>query len=64
MPDFIDRFGQLGDDGKMFLSSSRQSIITSLLSAGWELLSCLATTADCLLVPSCWFHHSASHFSF
>ncbi|KAJ7784780.1 general substrate transporter [Mycena olivaceomarginata] len=34
MPDFIDRFGQLGDDGKMFLSSSRQSIITSLLSAG------------------------------
>ncbi|KAJ7146401.1 general substrate transporter [Mycena epipterygia] len=34
MPDFIDRFGQLGSDGQMFLSSSRQSIITSLLSAG------------------------------
>ncbi|KAJ7447249.1 general substrate transporter [Mycena latifolia] len=34
MPDFIDRFGQMGDDGNMFLSSSRQSIITSLLSAG------------------------------
>ncbi|KAJ7053899.1 general substrate transporter [Mycena amicta] len=34
MPDFIDRFGQVGADGKMFLSSSRQSIITSLLSAG------------------------------
>jgi hypothetical protein len=34
MPDFIDRFGQVGADGQMFLSSSRQSIITSLLSAG------------------------------
>lgn len=34
MPDFINRFGELGPDGKMFLSSSRQSIITSLLSAG------------------------------
>ncbi|KAF8240859.1 sugar transporter [Tricholoma matsutake] len=34
MPDFIDRFGEMGADGKMFLSSSRQSIITSLLSAG------------------------------
>ncbi|KAF9056071.1 general substrate transporter, partial [Panaeolus papilionaceus] len=34
MPDFINRFGELGADGKMFLSSERQSIITSLLSAG------------------------------
>ncbi|KAJ6541680.1 general substrate transporter [Mycena capillaripes] len=34
MPDFVDRFGQLGSDGQMFLSTSRQSIITSLLSAG------------------------------
>ncbi|TDL19419.1 general substrate transporter [Rickenella mellea] len=34
MPDFIDRFGEMGADGKMVLSSSRQSIITSLLSAG------------------------------
>ncbi|KAF5385355.1 hypothetical protein D9615_001062 [Tricholomella constricta] len=34
MPDFINRFGEIGPDGKMFLSSSRQSIITSLLSAG------------------------------
>jgi len=34
MPDFVGRFGQIGDDGKPFLSSSRQSIITSLLSAG------------------------------
>ncbi|KAJ7894575.1 general substrate transporter [Mycena leptocephala] len=34
MPDFVDRFGQVGADGQMFLSSSRQSIITSLLSAG------------------------------
>ncbi|GLB43576.1 putative sugar (and other) transporter [Lyophyllum shimeji] len=34
MPDFINRFGEMGPDGKMFLSSSRQSIITSLLSAG------------------------------
>ncbi|KAJ7292647.1 general substrate transporter [Mycena rebaudengoi] len=34
MPDFIDRFGEVGADGAMFLSSSRQSIITSLLSAG------------------------------
>ncbi|CAK5265925.1 unnamed protein product [Mycena citricolor] len=34
MPDFINRFGEVGADGTMFLSSSRQSIITSLLSAG------------------------------
>ncbi|KAH7922786.1 general substrate transporter [Leucogyrophana mollusca] len=34
MPDFVARFGQIGPDGKPFLSSSRQSIITSLLSAG------------------------------
>ncbi|RDB29189.1 Hexose transporter 2 [Hypsizygus marmoreus] len=34
MPDFINRFGEMGVDGKMVLSSSRQSIITSLLSAG------------------------------
>ncbi|KAK7063636.1 hexose transporter 2 [Favolaschia claudopus] len=34
MPDFIDRFGERGSDGQMFLSPSRQSIITSLLSAG------------------------------
>ncbi|KAG5352739.1 hypothetical protein C0989_000784 [Termitomyces sp. Mn162] len=34
MPDFIDRFGEIGPDGAKFLSSSRQSIITSLLSAG------------------------------
>lgn len=35
MPDFISRFGEIGSDGEPFLSSSRQSIITSLLSAGW-----------------------------
>ncbi|KAI0065343.1 general substrate transporter [Artomyces pyxidatus] len=35
MPDFIARFGQIGSDGEPFLSSSRQSIITSLLSAGY-----------------------------
>ncbi|KAG9035782.1 hypothetical protein FRB95_010550 [Tulasnella sp. JGI-2019a] len=35
MPDFIDRFGQpIGTNGAMVLTSSRQSIITSLLSAG------------------------------
>ncbi|KAG8852123.1 hypothetical protein FRB96_008924 [Tulasnella sp. 330] len=35
MPDFIERFGQpLGANGSMVLTSSRQSIITSLLSAG------------------------------
>ena len=34
MPDFIQRFGERGEDGEFFLSSSRQSIITSLLSAG------------------------------
>jgi hypothetical protein len=34
MPDFIRRFGELGADGQFVLSSSRQSIITSLLSAG------------------------------
>lgn len=35
MEDFIGRFGEIGADGKPFLSSSRQSIITSLLSAGY-----------------------------
>ncbi|KAI0803285.1 general substrate transporter [Irpex lacteus] len=34
MPDFQRRFGEIGSDGQPFLSSSRQSIITSLLSAG------------------------------
>jgi SP family sugar:H+ symporter-like MFS transporter len=34
MPDFIRRFGELDASGNPFLSSSRQSIITSLLSAG------------------------------
>ncbi|KAG2048855.1 general substrate transporter [Suillus hirtellus] len=34
MPDFIRRFGQEGMDGQYYLSSSRQSIIVSLLSAG------------------------------
>ncbi|KZT74921.1 general substrate transporter [Daedalea quercina L-15889] len=34
MDDFIDRFGQQNADGSFTLSSSRQSIITSLLSAG------------------------------
>lgn len=34
MPDFIRRFGQEGTDGQYILSSSRQSIIVSLLSAG------------------------------
>ncbi|KAF5371644.1 hypothetical protein D9758_003571 [Tetrapyrgos nigripes] len=34
MPDFVQRFGEQNPDGSFFLSSSRQSIITSLLSAG------------------------------
>ncbi|KAF5312723.1 hypothetical protein D9619_002694 [Psilocybe cf. subviscida] len=34
MPDFIRRFGQQDANGNFFLSSERQSIITSLLSAG------------------------------
>ncbi|KAF9486548.1 sugar transporter [Pholiota conissans] len=34
MPDFIRRFGEVDSNGNFFLSSSRQSIITSLLSAG------------------------------
>jgi sugar porter (SP) family MFS transporter len=34
MPDFIRRFGEVGGNGEYVLSSSRQSIITSLLSAG------------------------------
>ncbi|CCL98892.1 uncharacterized protein FIBRA_00899 [Fibroporia radiculosa] len=34
MPDFVDRFGQENPDGTFTLFSSRQSIITSLLSAG------------------------------
>ncbi|KAF6765549.1 general substrate transporter [Ephemerocybe angulata] len=44
MPDFIRRFGELGPDGEYFLSSSRQSIITSLLSAGGALAQ--AFTSD------------------
>ena len=35
MPDFQRRFGEVDADGVPFLSSSRQSIITSLLSAGY-----------------------------
>ncbi|KAI0347887.1 general substrate transporter [Trametopsis cervina] len=34
MPDFQARFGEIDSNGNPFLSSSRQSIITSLLSAG------------------------------
>ncbi|EMD31107.1 hypothetical protein CERSUDRAFT_120076 [Gelatoporia subvermispora B] len=34
MPDFVARFGQQQSDGSFVLTSSRQSIITSLLSAG------------------------------
>ncbi|OSX67129.1 hypothetical protein POSPLADRAFT_1042397 [Postia placenta MAD-698-R-SB12] len=34
MPDFAARFGQIGSDGQPYLSSSRQSIITSLLGVG------------------------------
>ncbi|PSS02341.1 hypothetical protein PHLCEN_2v4034 [Hermanssonia centrifuga] len=34
MPDFQMRFGEIDANGQPFLSSSRQSIITSLLSAG------------------------------
>ncbi|KAF4604654.1 hypothetical protein EYR40_003429 [Pleurotus pulmonarius] len=34
MPDFIDRFGETQGDGTKILTPSRQSIITSLLSAG------------------------------
>jgi len=34
MPDFIQRFGQIDSTGQSYLSSSRQSIIVSLLSAG------------------------------
>ncbi|KAG2050358.1 sugar transporter [Suillus hirtellus] len=34
MPDFIRQFGQEGTNGQYYLSSSRQSIIVSVLSAG------------------------------
>ncbi|KAJ3723543.1 general substrate transporter [Lentinula guzmanii] len=44
MPDFVQRFGQENPDGSFTLSSSRQSIITSLLSAGGALGQ--AFTAD------------------
>ncbi|KAF8913162.1 sugar transporter [Gymnopilus junonius] len=44
MPDFIRRFGQVDENGQHFLSSSRQSIITSLLSAGGALAQ--AFTSD------------------
>ncbi|TFK56381.1 sugar transporter [Heliocybe sulcata] len=48
MPDFIDRFGQ-GPAGARVLTSSRQSIITSLLSAGTFVGSlCQAFTSDSL----------------
>lgn len=35
MTDFAARFGQVGSDGVPYLSSSRQSLITSLLSVGY-----------------------------
>ena len=38
MPDFVRRFGTPDGNGGFVLSSSRQSIITSLLSAGCVLL--------------------------
>ncbi|KAN0100169.1 Sugar transporter domain containing protein [Tylopilus felleus] len=44
MPDFIYRFGQVDSTGQSYLSSSRQSIIVSLLSAGGALAQ--AFTAD------------------
>ncbi|KAG1742746.1 general substrate transporter [Suillus paluster] len=44
MPDFIRRFGQEGTDGQYYLSSSRQSVIVSLLSAGGAIAQ--AFTAD------------------
>jgi SP family sugar:H+ symporter-like MFS transporter len=34
MEDFIKRFGEQAQDGTWFLSTSRQSTITSLLAAG------------------------------
>ncbi|KAF8131591.1 general substrate transporter [Boletus edulis] len=37
MPDFIRRFGQVDSTGQSYLSSSRQSIIVSLFSAGGAL---------------------------
>ncbi|KAF8131598.1 general substrate transporter [Boletus edulis] len=43
MPDFIRRFGQVSSDGTYYLSSSRQSIITSLLSAGGSLAQAFTT---------------------
>ncbi|KAG8219351.1 general substrate transporter [Butyriboletus roseoflavus] len=42
--DFINRFGQVDSTGQSYLSSSRQSIIVSLLSAGGALAQAL--TAD------------------
>ena len=35
MPDFIRRFGEQREDGSWYLSADRQSLITSLLSAGY-----------------------------
>lgn len=35
MPDFVQRFGVLKPDGTYELDAHRQSIITSLLSAGY-----------------------------
>lgn len=45
MPDFIRRFGEPDGEGGFFLSSSRQSIITSLLSAG-----CVDSCSICFAV--------------
>ncbi|KAG2099885.1 uncharacterized protein F5147DRAFT_711408 [Suillus discolor] len=44
MPDFIRQFGQEGTNGQYYLSSSRQSIIVSVLSAGGAIVQ--AFTSD------------------
>ena len=66
MPDFIRRFGEQDANGVFFLSNSRSSIITSLLSAGLVLSAFFHARAlmECTLpqnlrVSSTWFSLSA-----
>lgn len=52
MPDFVQRFGEpIGPDGEYILTSSRQSIITSLLSAGYVHVHIIHTLPNPLYSP-------------
>ena len=63
MPDFVRRFGELDASGNPFLSSSRQSIITSLLSAGLVQVTAPFIFINCSLMTglSCTFNADSFH---